>query len=84
MYLIPVSCPLSGIAVKLVIADKACAERFARTLDGAPDYKVSPIEECTQSEAHDIQRARDEYQDWFVAGVMRHLQKESRHVPTSR
>ena len=78
MYLIPVSCPLNGNAVKLVIADKACAERFARTLDGDPCYKVSPIEECTQSKARDIMRTRNEYQEWFatdVLDVIRDLQR---------
>jgi hypothetical protein len=79
MYLLPVSCPVSGNAVKLVIADKALAEGFARTLDGDPCYKVSPIEECTESEARAIQRARNEYQDWFagdVLDVIRFLQKK--------
>ena len=84
MFLVPVSCPLSGIAVKLVIADQPLAEMFERALDGDPDYTVSPIEECTLSEANDIQRARDEYQDWFVADVIRRLQKEISHVPHSR
>jgi hypothetical protein len=75
MYLIPVSCPRRMIDVQLVIADKACAERFYNMLVESEEehgYRILPIMEVDVMFANALIHARTEAEEAFIAHLIRY------------